>query len=105
MFSWLQTLRRTELALVLTGAALALAWWGVLGSSRQRPALPTAEVVDYGNFQPDRRFPEKPPRLGAPVVAPSDSDVAGDELVLGVEIGLVSRAYPLNMLCGSTAWC
>ncbi|MFN9372722.1 MAG: DUF3179 domain-containing (seleno)protein [Planctomycetaceae bacterium] len=105
MFSWLQTLRRTELALVLTGAALALAWWGVLGSSRQRPALPTAEVVDYGNFQPDRRFPEKPPRLGAPVVAPSDSDVAGDELVLGVEIGLVSRAYPLNMLSGPDHEC
>ncbi len=105
MRSWLQTLRRTDLALVLTGAALALTWWGAIGSSRQRPALPTAQVVDYGHFQPDRRFPEKPPRMGAPVIAPAASDVAGDELVLGVEIGLASRAYPLNMLSGPDHEC
>ena len=105
MRSWLQNLRRVDVALALTGVAVALAWWGVLGSSRQRPPLPTAQVVDYGNFQPDRRFPEKPPRFGAPVVAPSDSDVTGDELVLGVEIGLACRAYPLNMLSGPDHEC
>jgi hypothetical protein len=105
MRSRLKTLRRVDMALVLTGVAVALAWWGVLGSSRERPALPTAQVVDYAQFQPDRRFPEKPPRFGAPVVAPAASDVAGDELVLGVEIGLAARAYPLNMLSGPDHEC
>jgi len=105
MLSRLQTLRRTDLALVLLGAALVFTWWGAIRPSRQRTPLPTAQVVDYGNFQPDRRFPEKPPRFGAPVVPPAASDVEGDELVLGVEIGLASRAYPLNMLSGPDHEC
>lgn len=35
-----------------------------------------------------------------PLVSPSESDLADNELVLGVVVDGMSRAYPINMLTG-----
>ena len=96
-------------AIVLSVARLALNWESV-SRGLQEPEALLAQAVEFtrrnstpGEFDPMVPLPPVTPITDAPFIRASDSteeQVTDNELVLGLEIGVESRAYPINMLTG-----
>ncbi len=72
------------------------------GGGFREPGLESRPVVDVDNFNPVRLMDPIEPIVDAAVIAASEvtDQVRPEELVLGVVINDMARAYPLNMLTG-----
>ena len=72
------------------------------GGGFQEPGLDSRPVVDVDDFNPVRLMDPIEPIVDADVIAASEvtDQVRPEELVLGVVIDHMARAYPLNMLTG-----
>ncbi len=66
------------------------------------PFAPIGAADDDRQFRPRRVVPPIRAIVDAPHVGAADVDdqVSDGELVLGVVVDGVARAYPINMLCG-----
>lgn len=85
--------------LVVALVLAAGAWrWGTFRVGHSQP--PDDKVVDLDRFEATVIMPSKPAFVDPPRVAAADSDARPEELVLGIELGGETRAYPLNMLSG-----
>jgi hypothetical protein len=72
-------------------AAFALPTGRAVAEDSEREFRPMAVGSLVGRFRPITDFP---------VISATDSDLADNELVIGVTQGDAARAYPINMLTG-----
>ncbi len=95
-------LRRTILLLVAGILLVAVAYRATLPKPVQAQRHGGRISFDRNRFDPQRVLGAQPPIIEPPFV---DADKANEQihdndLVLGVEVAGVSRAYPINMLTG-----
>lgn len=89
----------------LVGVALILAGAVLYQASQPKPVLAQRHfrpiAFDKERYEPQRVLGALPPIVGPPFVTASEAThLQPSELVLGVEIDGVARAYPINTLTG-----
>lgn len=93
---------------VLVGVAIGLALAIVYRASLPQPAQAQTNVgdergngFDTNHYDPQRVLNAQPAIIKPPLVAANEAEhLSPNELVLGVEIDGVARAYPINTLTG-----
>ena len=93
---WFARHKRLSLLVILLGLLTTL---NVTAERRPRRI-----VVNKSNYQPSQVVKPFPPILNPKHVSAKEGNekLGPSELVLGVEIDGVARAYPINMLTGPT---
>ena len=95
-------LRRTVLLVIAGVLLVAVAYRATLLKPLQAQRHGGRISFDRNNFDPQRVLGALPPIIRPPFVDAEEASqqIHDNELVLGLEIDGVSRAYPINMLTG-----